>query len=160
MISETTRQLLRDIRIAELPRRAVGGVAWRVARLSATGYGPATPGTVGEVAMLIAERPSNDLPASRQRPAAPGTTIPEVTWEAFRIDPTPFALQVDDVLVSVAQPALAFRLIGITNRGIGDEWAVTPTAAPDTRAPVLRLAGGGRLILAGGGRLVLAGDMP
>lgn len=124
-ISSDTRAALRAIREAELRQRGVGGDAWAVTRADGEGVSaPVARVTVGTAAALIGERPAGDLAS-----AAPGASVPETSWELIIIGAAP-ALRPDDVLASVATPALAFRLRSLTDRRLHQTWQVTPTAAP------------------------------
>jgi hypothetical protein len=132
-ISTEGRARLRSIREAELRGvRGVGGEAWAVIRASGEGVGdPVAQITVGTAAVLIGERPAGRLASS-----APGASVGETAWEAIVVGIGPILLP-DDVLTSLASPALAFRLRSLTDRRLYETWDVAPTSPPGDTEPIL-----------------------
>lgn len=116
------REALRRIREAELRGRGVGGESWAVTRASGDGVAvPVMWAAVGTAAALVGELPAGNLAS-----AAPGASVAEASWEAIITGTAP-ALLPDDVLTSVATPALAFRLRSVIDRRLHETWDVTPT---------------------------------
>lgn len=121
LISDPGRAKLADVRERELRARGVGGAAWTITRQSGEGVGtPTAPATIGTTAALIGERPAGQIGS-----AAPGSLVGKTEWELIIIGAGP-ALAPEDVLTSVASPALAFRLRSVVDRRLHETWRVEP----------------------------------
>lgn len=129
LIPEAALEELRGAKLAALANTGIGGFRWTVGRLTGDGLGTAKTMTrVGEL-----EGGISPAAPGRSQVSAPGQAVQTRPWE-LTVTGEALAIQPGDLLVSVLDPSIAFRVGALLRTLVYPIWEVS-RAAPATIPP-------------------------